>query len=213
MEGREHGIDSRDGRMTKRGEAGSVTRPHSVVGSTQMDILLGQRDTLYSATLGKRIITKPPNIIVLPLSRKPFKMEKPFAHPQTPVLRWHLFREVFCSIGWYVSMALSAGKCDGGDGNEYDAICAVRAIFKGIDGGGIIYRKRGGRRGWWTVVAADLLFYRSIIRDRTVVGEANGFPSNSLSLCPRMLTPFSCGLKRVFPTYLPLPSAAKASAE
>ncbi len=41
-------------------------------------------------------------------------------------------------------MALSAGKCDGGDGNEYDAICAMRAIFKGMDGGGIIYRKRGG---------------------------------------------------------------------
>ena len=45
------------------------------------------------------------------------------------------------------------------------------------------------------------------------VGEAKGFPSNSLSLWPRMVTPFSYGLKRVFPTYHPFPSAAKASAE
>ncbi len=65
------------------------------------------------------------------------------------------------------------------------------------------------------MVAADTLLCRSIIRDHTVVpvGEAKGFPSDSLSLRPRMHTPFSYGLKRVFPTYLPLPSAAKASAE
>ncbi len=63
MEGREHGIDSRDGRMTKRGEAGSVTRPHSVVGSTQMDILLGQRDTLHYS--GGKNYNKATHIIIV----------------------------------------------------------------------------------------------------------------------------------------------------